>query len=212
MLIKTRGEKALDYWGLCRDIIGKAKRIVARRGAMPSKIEEAVLYVSERAKDFEAYGRTKLNKILFSADFYQYGIEGTPITGVKYIHLQAGPVPHDLDKILASMQRNRRIRIEKEDYHGKIQDRPVSLVEADTSVFSEGELEVLDHFIEKYQFLNATELSERTHDYLPWLLTDHREEIPYNTVFVLRKTPVEYAAKRWALNELGRLRSGGYAH
>ena len=37
--------------------------------------------------------KTKLNKLLFYSDFINYYLNGTSISGAKYVHLPYGPVP-----------------------------------------------------------------------------------------------------------------------
>ena len=48
------------------------------------RFREAVLYVSWRMKDDERFGRLKLAKTLFYADFESYADDGQPVTGARY--------------------------------------------------------------------------------------------------------------------------------
>nr|MBC8452856.1 DUF4065 domain-containing protein [Chloroflexota bacterium] len=57
------------------------------------KFRELLLYVSERSKEDPRYGATKLNKILYYADFGAFRILGAPITGARYRRLHEVPVP-----------------------------------------------------------------------------------------------------------------------
>jgi len=60
-------------------------------GGSDAKMAELILYVSDRCQLDPAYGSTKLNKILFYADFLYYAKHGTSITGQEYMRLDKGP-------------------------------------------------------------------------------------------------------------------------
>ena len=57
------------------------------------KLKELVLYIAQKSEDDPSFGATKLNKILFAADFYFFGQTGRSITGASYVHRGKGPVP-----------------------------------------------------------------------------------------------------------------------
>jgi len=45
------------------------------------RLEELILYIATRTADDESFGRTKLAKVFFYADFVAFGDEGAPLTG-----------------------------------------------------------------------------------------------------------------------------------
>lgn len=57
------------------------------------KFSELLLYVSRLAESDPRCGATKLNKILFYADFSAYRALGRSISGQTYRKLQHGPAP-----------------------------------------------------------------------------------------------------------------------
>lgn len=170
------------------------------------KLEELVLYIAEKSKTDPAFGLTKLNKILFAADFYYYGIKGQSITEAVYMHLDQGPVPKNMREVLESLQATGRAKIEQSTYFGYSQEKVIGRKGPDLSDLSEDELTFVDHIIQTLRPYNATQLSRWTHTLNPWLLTGRKEEIPYYTVFVMEDFPVEKAAVDWAKIELERLR------
>lgn len=169
------------------------------------KLKEMVLYVADKSKDDPYFGATKLNKILFAADFYAYGIWGKSITGAKYIHRGKGPAPFEIPIVLDKLIAESRAKVEDVNFHGYFQKRVVPLCGSDTSSFSEEELKFVDSIIDQLRKYNATELSEWTHRLIPWLLTEQDEVIPYFTIFVLRHVPVNKSGILWAEKELYRL-------
>ena len=54
------------------------------------KLKELVLYIAQKSEDDPSFGATKLNKILFAADFYFFGQTGRSITGASYVHRGKG--------------------------------------------------------------------------------------------------------------------------
>src|ERR1700733_10925348 len=57
------------------------------------RFAELMLYVSEKCASDPKFGATKLNKILFYADFLAYAELGNSITGFEYQKLPHGPAP-----------------------------------------------------------------------------------------------------------------------
>jgi uncharacterized phage-associated protein len=169
------------------------------------KLKELILYIAEKSKDDKAFGATKLNKILFAADFQSYGIYGDPITEAKYVHLEHGPVPNGISDIIDELVSEERAKVETAVYFDYAQKRIVPLSGPNMSCFYERDMQIIDHVLERFRPLNGTELSNWAHEFNPWLLTDECEFIPFETVFVLKDLPVERAAIEWGKQEISRL-------
>jgi len=172
---------------------------------MAKKLAEMVVYISEKSRDDAKFGMTKLNKILFTADFNYYGIKGESISGATYIHLPKGPVPQGLQKIIHRLEKQGRIKIEEKTFYGYKQKRVNPIMGSDMSAFNEDELEMLNEIIEDCQPFNATNLSDWSHGLTPWIYTEDYEEIPYYSIFVIKDLPVEKAGVKWARKELTKL-------
>lgn len=170
------------------------------------KLHQAILYISKRCEGDPSFGKTKLYKTLFAADFHHYGVHGTPITGARYSHFPKGPVPEEAREALREMRSSGRIAIRTDSHHGAPLKKPVVLVDGDDSILSDTEKESINCFVKEFKDKNATELSKWTHKLLPWLATYPNEVIPYHAIFVLEHIPVEVEAMRWARTEIERLR------
>jgi hypothetical protein len=57
------------------------------------KLAELIVYVAGNIQDDATGGATKINKIVFYADFAAVRSQGYPITGVEYQKLENGPAP-----------------------------------------------------------------------------------------------------------------------
>lgn len=79
-----------------------------------ARFREAVMYVAWRMRGDEGFGRVKLAKTLFYADFEAYAGEGEAVTGAKYEHCArrrppSSPSPRT-ELVALGRQRVRRTR------------------------------------------------------------------------------------------------------
>lgn len=177
-----------------------------------TKLKEIVLYIAEKSKDDPYFGATKLNKILFLADFNYYAWKGESLTGAKYVHRDKGPCPNEVLSVQDALQIEERATIQEVNYHGYTQKRLIPLTGADTSIFDDEALSLVDEVIEKTKHANATEISEWTHSLKPWQITEEGEEIPLYSIYMLQDRSVGRAGLSWAMQEIKRLKEEyGYA-
>ncbi|MHA1331779.1 MAG: Panacea domain-containing protein [Candidatus Hodarchaeales archaeon] len=173
------------------------------------KLRELVLHIAEICKNDPEFGATKLNKILFFADFYAYSVFGKSITEEKYFHLPKGPAPKRMKQVEEELKSSGRAKIEERLYFGKKQRRLVPQADANTSIFQQKELDLVTDVIEALRGINASDISAWTHKLLPWLLTNDREEIPYNTAFSMYHVPTSKRGLNWGEKRLKELRASG---
>lgn len=148
------------------------------------KFRELVLHVASRLEGDPTYGATKLNKVLFYADFFYYGEHGTPITGATYQKLRFGPAPRELLRIRDELIKSGDAALKVSRYLGSTQKRLVALRDPYLVVFSSDEIELVDEVIETLRSVPAGEVSRISHYHLGWQLAEEGEDIPYFTVFL----------------------------
>ena len=145
------------------------------------KLREMMVYFAGRPKTF----RTKLNKLLFYSDFLHKKRHGTPISAVRYVHLQFGPVPDGFyrrqDELVSDASLC-EIEIDAGEWGGTRFEagRP-----ADLSVFSLSELECLEFVADRFQDWSAKRLTELSHGEAAWRDTRDGETISYEFASVL---------------------------
>jgi hypothetical protein len=142
------------------------------------KFRELIVYFSKKCEMDKKFGATKLNKLLFYVDFLHFKQHGKAITGLAYQKLEHGPAPRALKPILSEME-GRDIEIRETLFHGKVQKRPIPLRDPDTSVFSTKELELIDTVISRFWNMSATEISNKSHEFIGWVAARLNETIPY---------------------------------
>ncbi len=151
------------------------------------KLTELALHISKIANGDNYLGKTKLNKLLFLADFHYFFENGKSITDQTYLHLPNGHVPVGMMKI---EKEKKDIVFLPSKIGTKIQERPTPLREADLSVFTAEEIAFVDEIVDYVCHKNnvtASSLSGQSHDYIGWLMTSNGEEIPYNTIYLENK-------------------------
>ena len=113
------------------------------------RFKELVLYVCERSANDPKFGATKLNKILYFADFLAYAELGAPITGFEYQKLPNGPAPRRLLPVRGEMIEDHSLAIQPVKLvSGRIQERPVNLRSAQLSLFTPEQIALVDAIIE----------------------------------------------------------------
>lgn len=127
---------------------------------------------------------TKMNKLLFYADFMHYKHQGYGITGLTYRAMQYGPVPDDWGKIYSSLP---GVLMEEFVYpSGQSGIQLKSVTPADNNVLSESEQETIDRVCELFKDMSAGEISGVSHMEKAWIDNVARKsEISYQEAFAL---------------------------
>jgi Protein of unknown function (DUF4065) len=149
-----------------------------------AKFAELLLLVAGRLQLDRAGGATKLNKVLFFADFAHVRRTGMPITGADYQKLPQGPAPRRLKPVRDALLAKGDAMLAREEFLGYELQRLVPRRPPDTAVFTESELETIDQVIADLDGLNARQVSDLSHEEAGWRLVDDGEVIPYEAALV----------------------------
>ncbi len=126
--------------------------------------------------------KTKLNKLLFYADFHHFMEYGISITGCCYARLPYGPVPDDFKTLLAVMEEYAGI-IETEvvDYSAaEYQGERVRLVTSlNEYSLSPDEERTLNRIRKAFRDFGAGEIAEFSHSFNGWQETTNAHLISY---------------------------------
>lgn len=149
------------------------------------KLKNVILYILEKCGGKPNLGETVLYKLLYFIDFNNYELYGKPITGMRYVKLQFGPVPKTIDyqPVINEMMESGELKIINQNYHGKIQKRYIALKEAEIKGFSVLEMKIIDKVISTLSEMNATQIEEYAHGDAPWKCAENNKEIGYNLVY-----------------------------
>jgi uncharacterized phage-associated protein len=148
------------------------------------KFTELVVYVASRLLADRSGGATKLNKLLFFADFAHVRRTGRPITGAEYQKLAHGPAARRLVPVRDRLVENGEAVLRGEEFLGYRLHRLVPLRDADLSVFSADELATIDQVLDDLDGLTARQVSDLSHEEAGWRLVEEGDTIPYEAALV----------------------------
>jgi hypothetical protein len=159
------------------------------------RLGELMLYVAKKSQFDPNFGGTKLNKILFYADFVAYGRSGKPVTGTEYIKQEFGPTPKRLVPVRKQLEAKKEAAVQRVDFLGMEQQRLVALRDPDLSLFSGEEIALVDQVIEYLRGKSAKEVSALSHN-RAWRVAKMGESIPYEAAFISDENPNEADVER----------------
>jgi hypothetical protein len=154
------------------------------KSADDAKFKELVLFVCQRCLGDPRFGATKLNKLLFYADFFAYLSLGDAVSWQPYQKLPNGPAPRRWLPILEEMKAAGDVAQARHVYFGREQIRTLALRDPDFSKFSPQEIALITEVIDYFWDSNASQMSDFSHRFRGWQLAEEGEEIPYETALV----------------------------
>jgi hypothetical protein len=160
-----------------------------------AKLRELILLLAARmeADEHAGQGRIKLAKLLWLSDFEAHRRFGRSITGERYIADELGPAPADEMLALRDLEATGDLLIEPgyEQQQLLRAKRP-----ANTSLFSEGELAVVEEMLTKYRKWTGRRLVKLAHEYPGWILARRGAAIPYHSVHISASGPTRRDIER----------------
>ena len=109
--------------------------------------------------------KTKLNKLLFYADFKHFKDYAVSITGARYAHIPFGPAPEKYSLYLATLIENGVIEVKEHEFSEQvIGEEFFSVKEPDLSLFSDSELKILSTVKDHFKDFNSKKITDFSHD------------------------------------------------
>lgn len=146
------------------------------------KFKEVLLYVLSKVGSRTNVGETVLYKLLYFIDFDFYEKYEEQLVGATYIKNNYGPTPIEFMKITKQMEGKDLVKITGE-YFQYPQTKYLPLRVPDLTKLKAHEIDVIDGVLNRFSHMNANQISEYSHDDVPWLVTEDGGIINYETVF-----------------------------
>jgi transcriptional regulator with XRE-family HTH domain/uncharacterized phage-associated protein len=148
------------------------------------KLGMMVKYFAQQLQPFT----TKMNKLLFYADFLHYSRTGYSISGLTYIAITHGPVPKNYGGIYDRLFENGFVEIEEVDFNEfsgeKFKNHDG---EPDMELFTETERKAIVDVEQQLGKLKTNQIVDISHDELAWKQNiDAQGRISYDFGFVLK--------------------------
>lgn len=150
-----------------------------------AKFTEMVVFFTEKLQPW----KTKLNKLLFYADFVMYKQSCFSMSGVQYRAIPMGPVPNNFNSIFEYLANSYDVDI----YYTTFPDggtgeqfKPNSKRTFKAELFTEKELRILENVVERFKDATTNEIIEISHKEKAWLENkDEKKIIDYRYSFDL---------------------------
>ncbi len=147
------------------------------------KFKEVLLYVLEKVGSKPNVGMTVLYKLLYFIDFDYYEKFEEQLVGATYIKNHFGPTPVEFKKIVESMESKGELETVKSKYFLHEQTKYLPRRNPNISVLNAREIKHIDEVLARLSDKNAKELSDYSHQDIPWLGTEEGQIIKYESVF-----------------------------
>ncbi len=133
------------------------------------KLRNLILFIGAHTK-VSQLGLTKLYKLIYFSDVLALRDLDHSITGSDYIKYEHGPVPSRGEKSIKQLRKDGCIESKLIDLDNSTQmNRIKSCAMANTKVFTEGELAIVDRVCSDFGKLTASALSELSHKEPAWV-------------------------------------------
>ncbi|MBF0433524.1 MAG: DUF4065 domain-containing protein [Fibrobacteria bacterium] len=147
------------------------------------KFKEVLLYVLERVGAQPHVGQTVLYKLMYFIDFDYYEKYEEQLIGARYQKNHYGPTPIEFIKISEDMTDNGELEIVKSQYFKREQTKYLPHRTANLDLLTAREIKHIDEVLARLSQKNASELSEYSHQDVPWIMARDGEELKYEAVF-----------------------------
>ena len=141
------------------------------------KFKQMYLYLLRYFK--EGIPKTKLAKLLYLADFSYFYDNLTPMSGVRYVRREYGPVADIFFELTDDLYDKGKINIKPLDYALMISS---TTIEQEYSLLSDEEKDLLDKICTLWQDKRTSEIVNFTHEQKPWKMCRDGEYIPYSLI------------------------------
>lgn len=149
-----------------------------------NKFREILLYILTKVGAKPNVGETVLYKLLYFIDFDYYEKYEEQLIGATYIKNHHGPTPVEFKKLVQEMIKKGEIVPVQNKYFSYDQKKYLATRNPELSkLLNAQELQHIDEVLARLSNKNATELSEYSHQDIPWIVAEDSKPIDYETVF-----------------------------
>ncbi len=150
-----------------------------------NKFCQMALFFAQKLQPY----KTKLNKLLFYADFAHFKKKGFSISGAVYIAIDHGPVPKSFDALFDEAINEGYLEKHTQFYKDFEGERffPNSDAIFDANLFSDIEINTLNSVAERFKNFTSTEIREISHEEKAWIDNNkNRKKISYKYAYELQ--------------------------
>jgi transcriptional regulator with XRE-family HTH domain len=147
------------------------------------KFKEVFLYILYKIGSKPNVGESVVYKLLYFIDFNYYEKYEEQLMGATYLKNHYGPTPKEFIKIIEDMEGNKELTKIQDNYFKYPQTKYLPLRKPDLTKISAQEQKVIDDVLNTLSDMNATQISDYSHNDVPWLAAEDGAVIDYESVF-----------------------------
>lgn len=148
------------------------------------KFKEVLLYVLSKVGGKPNVGETVLYKLLYFIDFDYYEKYEEQLLGATYMKNHYGPTPIEFKDIVEEMIKRGEIVRVASKYFNYPQQKYLPVKDPDLTKLKDArELQHIDEVLARLGDKNATELSDYSHEDVPWIVAEENKPLDYEAVF-----------------------------
>jgi len=148
------------------------------------KFKEVLLYVLQEVGAKPNIGETALYKLLYFIDFDFYEKYEEQLIGATYIKNKYGPTPVEFENIVKDMERKKEVEKIKSKYFTREQKKYIPLRRPNLTKLKDArELNHINDVLARFSDKNAKELTEYSHQDIPWITAKVGQPLEYEAVF-----------------------------
>ena len=140
------------------------------------RLTEMIIFFSAKLEPW----KTKLNKLLFYADFLNYKKAGFSMSGSRYRAINMGPVPNNFNSIFEYLANKNEIDISITEFPNGAegeQFKPNKNRQFRPELFSESELSVLAEVVSIFKDTSTADIIETSHKEKAWIENEKGRKI-----------------------------------
>ncbi|KQC13172.1 MAG: repressor protein [Desulfuromonas sp. SDB] len=147
------------------------------------KFKQVLLYILNEVGSKPNIGETVIYKLLYFIDFDFYELFEEQLIGATYIKNNYGPTPVEFNKIIEDMIENEEVVRVTSKFFKYPQRKYLPLIQPDLSQLKANELQVINSVLDRLSDMNAYQISDYSHQDIPWIYTEDMQPIEYEAVF-----------------------------
>lgn len=148
------------------------------------KFKEVLLYVLSKVGGKPNVGETVLYKLLYFIDFDYYEKYEEQLVGATYIKNHYGPTPMEFKDIVGEMIKGGEIVRISGKYFNYPQQKYLPVRDPDLTKLKDArELQHIDEVLARLGDKNAKELTDYSHEDVPWVVAQDNKPLDYEAVF-----------------------------
>jgi transcriptional regulator with XRE-family HTH domain len=141
------------------------------------KFKQMYFYILRHFRD--GIPKTKLAKLLYLADFSHFYDKLAPMSGVRYVRREYGPVADIFFELTDDLYDRGKINIKPLDYALMINS---TTIEQEDGLLSDEEKKLMDKICNFWKDRRTSEIVNFTHEQKPWKMCQDGEYIPYSLI------------------------------